>query len=49
MTEERRAEAERLAEEQMRLAGMVETDAELALVAINAFVMAYTMLEKRVA
>lgn len=49
MTEERRREAEEIAAEQMKLAGMVEANAELARVAINAFVMAYTMLEKRVA
>ena len=49
MTEERRREAEEIAAEQMKLAGMVEKNAEMAKVAINAFVMAYTMLEARVA
>lgn len=47
--EDRRQEAEQIAQEQMKLAGMVEASAELAHVAINAFVMAYTMLEGRVA
>ena len=47
--EDRRQEAEQIAQEQMKLAGMVEASAELAHVAIHAFVMAYTMLEGRVA
>lgn len=45
--EERRREAEEIAEEQMKLAGMVEASAELAHAAINAFAMAYTMLAGR--
>lgn len=49
MAEERRREAEEIAQEQMKLACMLEAEAELAKVAINAFVMAYTMLEGRVA
>lgn len=49
MTEERRRETEAIAQEQMKLADVVKAHGELAKVAINAFVMAYTMLEARVA
>lgn len=47
--EDRMRNAEAIAQEQMKLASMVEASAELAQVAINAFVMAYMMLEKRAA
>lgn len=44
-----RSEMEQIAQEQMKLAGMVEANAELAKIAISAFVMAYEMLGARVA
>ncbi len=37
---------EQIAEEQMKLAGLVEQDAKLAVVAINSFVTAFELLRK---
>lgn len=44
-----RRDMEKIAEEQMKLAGMVEANTQMAKVAISAFVMAYEMLKGRAA
>jgi hypothetical protein len=48
MTEETKR-TEEIAREQLQLAGMVEQDQKLAMVAINAFVTAFELLRQQVA